>query len=277
MLARNECGAIVSKSQIDDDPSWWDEGDLLMAVDLGYDESGDDKTILVSMQVAVVQKAKKLKTKWRSELRDSKNLPYFHSIDFGNYTGGIFKELNRSERTTLLNNLSRLIRMRCEIGLSVWVDIEKYNRQTEQPFRSKWGAAYTHAVHTLVLAAYLYCKHFALGFDVNIILEGGHRNSDQAYQILDDVRKINGQPGALLNILTVSTGDKKNHPILQAADMLAYSEWQQLKNGKREIYDSLHVRDSKYRPEVIPHDDVLVQNAVEADANWKLWGERKPK
>lgn len=247
-----------------------------MAVDLGYDESGDEKIILVSMQLATVQKARKLKNAWNHELKEA-DLNFFHSIDFHKIHGGIFRHLNKEQREALLEKLSRLIRQRCEIGLSVWVDIEKYNDRTNQDFRSRWGTAYSHAIHMLVLIAYLYCKHRALGFDVNILIEGGHRNSDQALQILRDAQKTNGQPKALLNILNVGTGDKKAHPILQAADMLAYSEWQNLNMGKLEIYNALHVEGSRYQPEIISHKDVLIDNITETVAKWKRWGQRGSK
>jgi hypothetical protein len=247
-----------------------------MAVDLGFDESGSDKIILVSMQVATVQKAKKVHTAWKAELQEA-HLDFFHSIDFAKIEGGIFRHLNKKQREALLAKLSQLIRGRYEIGLSVWIDIERYNDRTNQGFRSRWGTAYTHAIHMLVLLAYLYSKHRGLGFDVNILIEGGHRNSDQAFQILRDLQKINGTAKALLNILTVAPGSKNDHPILQAADMLAYSEWQKLSDGKMEIYDALHIDGSRYEPEVIGHNDTLIDNVLDGTVEWKMWGKRKPK
>jgi len=247
-----------------------------MAVDLGYDESGNDKIVIVSMQLATVQKAKKLKTSWREHLKKA-NLEFFHSIDFGKIDGGIFRTMNREERGILLAKLSQIIRTRAEIGLSVWVDIEQYNKKTTQPIRSRFGAAYTHAINVLMLTARLYCFGHGLGIDVNVLIEGGHRNSEQAFQILESLRQLNGHPQALLNILTVSKGDKKNHPLLQAADMLAYSEWQKMTNGRLAIYNALHVDGSRYRPAIVSGNGTLVECAVQADAEWKSWGKRQPK
>jgi hypothetical protein len=245
-----------------------------MAVDLGYDESGDETIIIVSMQLCTVQKSRKFKKVWKAELKKAQ-IPFFHTIDFAKIDSGIFKHLNHKKRQALLQTLSQLIRVRFNIGISVIVDIEKYNSKTNQPFRSKWGTAYSHAVHMLVLASHVYCEQFGLGSDVNILIEAGHRNSAQVLKILRDVQTLNGRPEALLNIVTVGTGNKKDNPILQAADMLAYSEWRNLKNGKMEIYGALHREGSKYQARVIWSEDGVVESIVDADAQWKLWGKRR--
>jgi hypothetical protein len=43
-----------------------------------------------------------------------------------------------------------------------------------------------------------------------------------------------------LRILTAGLGEKKDHPILQAADMVAYSEWQGLTNGDPAIWNAIN-------------------------------------
>jgi hypothetical protein len=70
---------------LDDDPSWWDDGDWLMAIDLGYDESGSGDTLLVSVQLGVTEQAKKLKRKWRAKLRAA-DVEYFHANEFDNFS-----------------------------------------------------------------------------------------------------------------------------------------------------------------------------------------------
>ena len=65
-----------------------------MAVDMGFDESGSHDILLVSVQVGVVQRAKKLKTAWKTILREN-CVPYFHSVDYDNFDKGVFRHLDR--------------------------------------------------------------------------------------------------------------------------------------------------------------------------------------
>lgn len=252
-----------------------------MAVHLEFDESGSADVILVSMQIATLERAKKLKRAWNSELKKAK-VKYFHAVDFKKAVGeGVFGHLERMERTVLLGKLSGFIRSKAEIGLSSWVNIKQYDQQTTSDYRAEFGTAYTHAINTLMLGAHLYCEAFHLGHDVHILIEDGHKNSDQAAGILKDMQKANGHPDALFNIMTVGTGCKKDSPLLQSADMLAYGEWQKLSNGRQEIYNALHVEGSKYKPEILNVNEfaeTFVSGAAESKAKVamikRLWWEQ---
>ena len=81
-----------------------------MAFDLGYDESGSGDILIVSVQVAITEQARKLKRQWKSRLGLA-NLKHFHAKDFGNYTGGVFTKagLNQAARHELVNDLAKLI------------------------------------------------------------------------------------------------------------------------------------------------------------------------
>ena len=46
---------------------------------------------------------------------------------------------------------------------------------------------------------------------------------------------------------TCGLGGKADNPILQAADMLAYSEWKYLTQSGGEIFDALHINNRPYR------------------------------
>lgn len=51
-----------------------------MAFDLGYDEGGAGDTLLVSVQIALTEQARKLKRQWKAALGD---VEFFHSKDLG--------------------------------------------------------------------------------------------------------------------------------------------------------------------------------------------------
>src|SRR5438093_13715818 len=112
-----------------------------MAFDLGYDESGSSDILIVSVQVAVIEQAKKLKRQWKARLADANNLKHFHSKDFGNYKGGVFSKagLSRKQRHELLNDLAKLIHRHVLAGISARVSISEYDRinQLDSKFRAR--------------------------------------------------------------------------------------------------------------------------------------------
>lgn len=70
-----------------------------MAVDLGYDESGegDGDILVVSMQLGLTERVWRMNKLWKKELAKA-NVPFFHSKDYDNYTGGIFRDLPKRRR-----------------------------------------------------------------------------------------------------------------------------------------------------------------------------------
>jgi hypothetical protein len=266
------------QDQGDDDPSWWSDEDWLMAIDLGYDESGSGDTLLVSMQLAITEQAKKLKRQWKKRLKES-GVDYFHSVEFDNMSHGVFAGLTRIERGELLHDLSRLIHQHVTIGITAKITKSVYDQKTTQVFRSRWGTAYTFTIQMLVSCAYIYAKRFSLRPDFNILIEDGHRHAGQAIQSLHHTKKAGLTYAIPSRVLNVGLGSKVDHPILQAADMLAYSVWQMRSDGDLTIYDAMHPEVSLYRPESIDFDvdlvDVVKNGADKWLADRKEWGQRK--
>ena len=252
-----------------------------MAIDIGIDEGGDNRdTLLVSAQFGITADARKMKNAWRSRL--PMGLPYFHSIDFGNYTGGVFTKagLNRAARGELLNDLCRFTHQRLLSSVTMRVSISKYESLTTQDFRSQHGTAYSYAVDLCLLAAYAVIKDFGAKPEFNILIEDGHRNSNQAALILERIKGHSENPlwqyfedsVTDLKILTAGLGSKKDHPILQSADMLAYSEWQKISRGDPTIWKALHRRDVRYVTSVVEIDENLIVPFVEEatpQAGWR--------
>lgn len=227
----------------DSDPSWWDDGDLLMAIDIGYDESGNGDILVVSAQLAFIEQAKKLKRQWKALLG---NLEYWHSVDFDNYTQGVFSDagLTRDNRGELLKDLAKRIHRHAIGGVSALVSISEYDRiiPKESVFRARTGTAYGFLISECLNYAHALLSHLGIGSDLNILIEDGHRNSQQAFQILGELKRVPPERLPIpVRILTVGLGSKVDHPILQAADMLAYCQWQHtLINGDRDIWNALH-------------------------------------
>lgn len=259
----------------DVDPSWWDDESFLMAVDLGFDESGDGDILLVSMQLGIIEQAKRLKRKWKSKLSHA-GVSYFHSSEYDNFSHGVFKGLSRKERAELLASLSKLIHRHLGIGVTIRVSKSFYDANTTQQFRSQWGTAYGFAVNMLIAVSHLYMQKFGLEYAINVLIEKGHRNAAQAVEMVLNVKPHESLP---LKVLSAGLGSKQEHPILQAADMLAYSEWQDIRNGDRAIWNALHTQSGTYLTEFVDGGKELIEIATRGVEQWlnqrKEFGEKR--
>jgi hypothetical protein len=73
--------------------------------------------------------------------------------------------------------------------------------------------------------------------DINIIIEDGHRNSQQAIEQISNWKKTSG---TILRIASHGLVDKIKYPILQAADLTAYAWWEKRRGGHdRRIFPAL--------------------------------------
>lgn len=257
-----ESGIILVE---DDYPSWWREEEILMAVSIGFDESGSGDTLLMSAQIGVCQKARKMNTKWKARLKQA-HIPFFHSVDYEK-SGGVFRGLSRDDRRELLRDLAVHLRTRMFFGMTAKITISSYNAKTDNKFRSSWAAAYSFAMQLVMLQTSIVLDAFGLGDEVNVILEDGHRNAMQAMDILQRMKKARetGTTKVPLRVLSSTLGSKADYPILQAADMLGYSEWQNLSQGLQgDIYNELHidVAHTRYQVGYLDLDDEIVDIAL---------------
>jgi hypothetical protein len=228
-----------------------------VAIDLGFDESGSDDTLLVSVQVGITEQAKKFTKHWKRRLG---NLAYFHSKDFNNYSSGVFTKagLTRADRHKLLKDLARLIRSRLFLGITSRVSQLEYQENTTPDFRSVHGTAYTFLIYILVNLASQLVFESGVTPDFNILVEDGHRN---ARQVALGLKKLIVPPG--MRILTSGLGSKRDHPILQASDMFAYSQWQGISNSDPTIWKALFIPETiQYRPWIIDCDSEVIQSFV---------------
>jgi hypothetical protein len=100
-----------------------------MAIDLGYDESGSDDTLLVSVQLGITEQAKKLKRQWRTKLKVA-GIEYFHAKEFNNFSHGVFAGLDHRERKDLLHDLSKLTQRHLSVGITAKITKSIYHQKT---------------------------------------------------------------------------------------------------------------------------------------------------
>ena len=241
-----------------------------MAIELGYDEGGDGRDkLLVSVQVAVTEPAKRFKRQWRAALKEANNLAFFHAKDFNNYTGGVFTKagLSRERRTQLLKELCGLMHTYLLFGVTTRVKISEYNELTNNDFRSRFGTAYGFAIDMCLMSAYAITEQMGYQPVFNILIEKGHHNSAQVSQILDGLEKMlpemrASDPERIIHDIAIKNrglGEKKDQPILQAADMLAYADWQGLSRGDPTIWNAIHGQSVRYRTWRVHGDKALIK------------------
>jgi hypothetical protein len=257
----------------DDDPIWWDDGVCLMAVHLGYDESGADDILLVSVQMTVTEQARKLKRQWRSALG---NVECFHSKDLCNFTSGVFTAagLDRKQREQLLKDLRKIIHRHLALGVTAKISKKLYDSLTTNEFRSRWGTAYSFSINMLMLCAYLEfttdrdeSKYPWPPVDVNVLIEDGHRHAKQALEIVQDGKNI-PKEHRFVNVLTAGLGSKIDNPILQAADMLAYAEWREISQRDSLLNYTLYSPTSHYRSARLECTAELIEEIKKGPEAW---------
>lgn len=272
---------MVCTSQHDDDPSWWNDEDWLMAFDIGYDEGGSGDTLLISMQAGIIEQAKRLKRKWKSTLGP---LEFFHSKELWNFSSGVFTraQMSRDDRSQMVKDLAKLIHRHLSVGITARMSKTLYADCTTPEFRSRFGTAYSFMIYSMLL---VYAQNESdegrPQCEVNIIIEDGHPNVGQVMHILQGFKA--GPPRVLpgLRIINYGLGAKKDHPILQAADMLVYAKQQEIIEGDRAIYDALYPIQKVYKRYDFTCDKATIQGVKDGADNWlkhrRDFGRRKHK
>ena len=201
-------------------------------IDCGFDESGDKwsprgNLLVVSTYIGATSHAKKLADKWKTVLRDF-DVPYFHCKELWNKKSETFKGLSNTRRKKLLAALIELIKQYMSWGYSAFIDPDYYVSKTSPRFRSQWGSAYTFAIRLTILFFILQLeREKRTGETVNFLIEDGHVNANQA---IDMMREFKAFPDLPIVIGNYGLGGKRNNPILQAADILAYASCQEFCN-----------------------------------------------
>lgn len=202
-------------------PSWWIDDSNLIVIDIGIDESksSPNPLLVVSAVVGNTSLMRKLNKEWTRDLENA-GVDYFHATEHWNGSAKPYHGISRDERDKLLNRLISHIHHRFLFGASVFVDEAEYISAASARFRSQYGSPYGFAFQMLMIMIlrklHLQGRH---NQPVNILIEDGHKNAQQAIGFIQDKLK-RGPKG--LKIGSYGLGGKKDNPILQAADMLAF-------------------------------------------------------
>jgi len=194
-------------------------------IDCAFDESGDKTSprgnlLVVSAYVGATAHVARLSRCWQSKL-DEVGIPYFHTKDLWNRRAKLFRGLSNTQRKRLLSALISYIHRNAEWGFSAFIDPDYYSDSTTDRFRSQWGSPYAFAMRMTILCLILLLERLKRqGELVNILIEQGHPNAQQAMDMIAEFKAFDDRP---LNIGDCELRPKKGNPTLQAADILAYA------------------------------------------------------
>lgn len=220
----------------------WDLNRKVIVLDSYFDESGkeDGPTLIVSGFVGNSVDMHKFARDWMAALTGG-DVEYWHTKRFRSGSKNeLFAHLSKSQKKDLVKRLIAVINKHMLMGVSVVVNKPEYISLTSDRFRSQWGSSYTFAVQiALFLVSQWLGRKSRQQEPINILLEEGHRNSEQAINHVG--RFKNHDSASILNLNVYGRGAKKCNPALQAADLLAYSSFEEYRKLRRkpEIFGRL--------------------------------------
>jgi hypothetical protein len=203
-----------------------------MIVTAYIDESGTHggEFVIVGGVVSTVAKWNDFDRLWR-KLLARHGVPYFHGVEFRNRRG-VFAKFNPASGVHLIERINALIQRRAACGFSIRLDRADYREAwiAGPPIKgvqldSQYGVCFR---FILALLPDLLSRSF--GRDdlvVNIIMESGDKSigAGDAQRVLAQIKREVPEIGRHLGTLTI--GDKRRHPGLQAADAIAYNAFRE--------------------------------------------------
>jgi hypothetical protein len=246
-------------------PSWWSDDSTLIVIDIGIDESKSPPSPLLVLSAIVgnTGSMRKLDKEWKRDLSAS-GVDYFHAKDHWNFQAAPYHDIGRIERQKLLERLVSHTQHRFRFGVSAMVDEAEYRANASQRFQSQQGSPYAFAFQILmVLVSIELSRQRRFNQPINILIEDGHNNAMQVIELIEAKKKRGGG----LTVATHGLGGKKDNPILQSADLLAYSVSEYYSKGQSDFLSRLAPPELSKRFINIPWSASSVE-ALKSDIVW---------
>lgn len=222
------------------------------------DDSGipDEGLLSVSGYVSKAINWKRFVDQWAMMCREFE-VPYIHLVDAVNPSHPTYRHLNQYRRRKMLMRAAAIISKHVLLGCTTYISTKEYDELVDAKFKTRHGSAYGAAVGATVThlnLALRKMKGHKQGDILNVFLEDGHKNTNDALEVLHDTKKRmnpidtdsipndvffytpDPYAGLLpLYIGDIGTGSKIGpaaRPPLQAADVLAYSHLRSMRYRK---------------------------------------------
>ena len=163
-------------------------------IDCGIDESGSTKHLLVvSALIGQTSLMKKMSRAWTVDLKRH-NVDFFHSKEHWNRKAKPYHGISMIKRRTLLTCLVGHIHRYAEAGFFVCIDTKEFDQIVTNRFKTQWGSSYSFAIQLLFIIIHLNLRQRGhLHETVNILIEDGHKNANQAMEIIANGKKNKGR------------------------------------------------------------------------------------
>jgi hypothetical protein len=219
------------------------------------------KILVVSAILGQTSCLKKFAQRWRVDL-DRYGVDYFHARKHWNGSARCYNHISVRKRRDLLAGLAANIGKYCVASLGVEIDINEFNSNASERFKNTFGSAYAYGVHLLLVMIRIFLSLTNdTHQDINIVIEDGHKNANQA---IEQISRWKRKPGTVLKISSFGLGDKKSYPILQAADLVAYGWWQFKAGTDPRMFSALRVGAPRLPAMLLPWDKSSIE-AIKRD------------
>ena len=218
---------------------------------------------MLSAIVGNTAKMRQLDKEWKRDLVAS-NVDYFHAQEHGNLRAKPYNGISRTEREKLLNRLIAHIQSRFLFGASSVVDESEYRAKTSQRFQSQQGSPYAFAFQKLMVTISLeLIKRGRIDQPINILIEDGHKNAGQVIELINAKKKRGGG----MTVASHGLAGKKDNPILQSADLLAFAVCEYFTKGQSDFLSRLAPAKLSKRFPMVPWSASTI-DAIKSDIVW---------
>ena len=259
----------VSEVALDEDDvlSWClddllpDGGYMVLEVSCYFDESGThhgSQVLCVGGYCFEKQKAKELNRKIKAALQ-AWGISYFRMTDCAHKTGQ-FKDKTKEECIRIETRLIELIHAHAAQGIAVTINEQEFD--DNMPNDRRIGDAYACCAHLMLCGIRAWIQQQPHIDRVHFVFEAGHKSQSMANQIMNTLfqnpvsRKAHRYVGHLFM-------DKKEIPLLQTADLLAWqchTDRKHTLDGRPQRKDFIALRDGAHH--VIKHLDGEMMQAL---------------
>jgi hypothetical protein len=192
-----------------------------------FDESGTHARSVLSGMAGFLGNARQWRKfeKRSGKLFDRYKVDVFHTIDVRR-SDKDFEGWKVDRKIEFLDEFQHIINETLESGVAAFLrdDDYKYYCGLPWPKRTRRDSKYAILFRACLSQAIDTVAHIPLGLEprLNVVLEGGHKNAEDAVRMYNLVRSRLGQPRALAGL----TFDNKRTCLpLASADLFAYTAW----------------------------------------------------
>lgn len=202
-------------------------GRRFIAVLSWYLDLGKNRdTVALAGYVSAVEKWVKFNRLWRKKLRKAEVGDHFHMTDF-NAGKDVYSNWSKKRRDALIGRLLYLIEGTAIFGISAAIVRKDYAALSPDE-RKRLGSLYSLCATKVLSLAARWAKQVGASAPIAYVFERGDEGSGQFDETIHRLLRKSPKLAAELRLGTLSFGDKRDWPGLQAADILAFESCRHL-------------------------------------------------